>query len=1339
MTNITHTTTGATGIGAATGLPAGVIANWSGGTITISGTPTASGTFNYSVPLTGGCGTVDATGTITVTPDNTVSAASSSPTLCINTALTNITHTTTGATGIGASTGLPAGVSANWSGGTITISGIPTASGTFNYSIPLTGGCGTVDATGTITVTPDNTVSAASSSPTLCVNIAMTNITHTTTGATGIGAATGLPAGVSANWSGGTITISGTPTASGTFNYSIPLTGGCGTVNATGTITVNPDMTVSAASSSPTLCVNNAITNITHTTTGATGIGAATGLPAGVSANWSGGTITISGTPTATGTFNYSIPLTGGCGTANATGTITVNAYPTANISTASECENIPGSGQALNIDVTGLEAAINGTGTITWYTDNTYGTSYTPNNETVDNGEVFYFEVTQNGCTIQDSITYSVSGNINLNDPNPQFCEDIAGGGSVAGVDLTTFNNSVFSGASSYTWATGPTGVTINDGDSINIQVQQGSCPTVDIFVHFDVNPLPTSNPTSMEMCEDLAGSGQATFDLTTLDNTVNGGSGDAVTWFTDAATSSSIATPGAYVLGSTTVYALVTNATTSCTDTAAVTLIVNSLPNSSQASLEACDEGGNQATFDLTTLDNAINGSTSDAVTWFTDPATSVSIATPGAYVSGSTIVYALVTDATTSCTDTAAVTLTVNPLPTANNTSINLCDNGSGQATFDLTSVDNTVNGGTANMVTWFEDALATTPIVTPNSFTTGNDTVYAVVTDAVTLCMDTTDVYLILDPLPTANDQTPQLCEDAGTPGTVAGVDLTLLNNSIDGGAGNTLTWYTDAGLTTPVGAPTNTSVNDNDVFYVLVDNGTCSDTAMVTYTVTSTIALTAPAPVLCEDAIGSGNVANIDLTSFNTSVYSGGGATFDWYVDAGLTTPVGTPTNVTVSNGTSFYVDVTDGSCNNNDTLTFTVNAQSAGTVAPTICNGDTVIVNGTVYSSATTLTGTEIFTAANGCDSTVTVNITELPLITATLDSTVCNGGSFMFNGTTYDAANPTGTETLTAASGCDSVVTVTLTELPAITSTVDSTICSGDSFVINGTTYDATNTSGTEIMTAASGCDSVITVTVTVNPALSATPDPVAAVCLGESIVLTATSTGNGTITWYDTDGTTVIGTGSPFDVTGLITSTGNYTYFVNEAGACADALTPVSVTVGGVTASITATPNSGFMPLEVTFTNNSTTGVGIVYVWDFEGDGTPDDNTFEPTHIYPNLGTYVTSLVLTDGVCFDTASVIIEVIGESTILIPNVFTPNADGQNDVFTVSGTNLESVTGQIFNRWGQKLYEWDNVKGYWDGRTLAGEECPDGTYFYIIEATGLDGEEYFKKGGFSLIR
>ena len=331
---ITHTATGTNWITAASGLPEGVDVGFSSNVVSITGTPTTSGIFNYTVFLASDCGTLNATGTITVTPANTAGTASSTPTLCIGTALTPITHATTGATGIGAPTGLPSGVSANWAANTITISGTPTAAGTFNYSIPLTGGCGTVNATGTITVTPANTAGTASSTPTLCIGTALTPITHTTSGANGIGTPTNLPTGVSASWASNMITISGTPSSAGTFNYSIPLTGGCGTVNATGTITVRANNTVTAASSTPTLCINTPLTAITHTTTGATGIGTATGLPSGVLANWATNTITISGTPGAAGTFNYTIPLTGGCGTVNASGTITVN--PANTVGTAS-------------------------------------------------------------------------------------------------------------------------------------------------------------------------------------------------------------------------------------------------------------------------------------------------------------------------------------------------------------------------------------------------------------------------------------------------------------------------------------------------------------------------------------------------------------------------------------------------------------------------------------------------------------------------------------------------------------------------------------------------------------------------------------------------------------------------------------------------------------------------------------------------------------------------------------------------------------------------------------------------------------------------------------------
>jgi uncharacterized protein (TIGR02145 family) len=111
-----------------------------------------------------------------------------------------------------------------------------------------------------------------------------------------------------------------------------------------GSITVSgtPACAAAAASSTPTLTVNTVLTNITHTTTSATGIGTASGLPTGVTAAWSSNTITISGTPSVTGTFNYTIPLTGtSCSGVNATGTITVSAPSfTCGTSTISDIDN---------------------------------------------------------------------------------------------------------------------------------------------------------------------------------------------------------------------------------------------------------------------------------------------------------------------------------------------------------------------------------------------------------------------------------------------------------------------------------------------------------------------------------------------------------------------------------------------------------------------------------------------------------------------------------------------------------------------------------------------------------------------------------------------------------------------------------------------------------------------------------------------------------------------------------------------------------------------------------------------------------------------------------------
>ena len=116
------------------------------------------------------------------------------------------------------------------------------------------------------TITGDGPpVGLASTAPTLCINTVLTDITHTTREATGIGVATGLPAGVTASWVANVITISGTPTVSGTFNYSIPIMCVCGSDDATGTITVSPVLVGGTVSANQTIVSGTQPDDITLT------------------------------------------------------------------------------------------------------------------------------------------------------------------------------------------------------------------------------------------------------------------------------------------------------------------------------------------------------------------------------------------------------------------------------------------------------------------------------------------------------------------------------------------------------------------------------------------------------------------------------------------------------------------------------------------------------------------------------------------------------------------------------------------------------------------------------------------------------------------------------------------------------------------------------------------------------------------------------------------------------------------------------------------------------------------------------------------------------------------
>src|SRR5664280_317045 len=184
----------------------------------------------------------------------TSNTGSDAQTVCLNTAITDITYATVVATGA-TFTGLPTGVTGIWSTDVVTISGTPSESGSFPYTITLTGGgCSSITAAGIITVTADNTIilssAAGTNSQTVCTNTAITNITYATTGATGANV-TGLPTGVNGNWASNVVTISGTPSVSGVFNYIVTLTGGCGSITSNGTLSVNPTPIPTLTSSAP--------------------------------------------------------------------------------------------------------------------------------------------------------------------------------------------------------------------------------------------------------------------------------------------------------------------------------------------------------------------------------------------------------------------------------------------------------------------------------------------------------------------------------------------------------------------------------------------------------------------------------------------------------------------------------------------------------------------------------------------------------------------------------------------------------------------------------------------------------------------------------------------------------------------------------------------------------------------------------------------------------------------------------------------------------------------------------------------------------------------------------
>lgn len=128
-----------------------------------------------------------------------------------------------------------------------------------------------------------------------------------------------------------------------------------------------------------------------------------------------------------------------------------------------------------------------------------------------------------------------------------------------------------------------------------------------------------------------------------------------------------------------------------------------------------------------------------------------------------------------------------------------------------------------------------------------------------------------------------------------------------------------------------------------------------------------------------------------------------------------------------------------------------------------------------------------------------------------------------------------------------------------------------------------------------------------------------------------------------------------------------------------------------------------------------------------------------------YEHTGLYGVRLKVINTVgqnhCWDTTEMKDIRVIASLVNVPNVFTPNGDGINDIFRVQMLSVTSFHAIIINRWGRKVYEWSDPEGGWDGK-INGTEASPGTYYYIVTARGLEKNnppKHVKKGALLLVR
>ncbi|MCX8079745.1 MAG: gliding motility-associated C-terminal domain-containing protein [Bacteroidia bacterium] len=176
----------------------------------------------------------------------------------------------------------------------------------------------------------------------------------------------------------------------------------------------------------------------------------------------------------------------------------------------------------------------------------------------------------------------------------------------------------------------------------------------------------------------------------------------------------------------------------------------------------------------------------------------------------------------------------------------------------------------------------------------------------------------------------------------------------------------------------------------------------------------------------------------------------------------------------------------------------------------------------------------------------------------------------------------------------------------------------------------------------------------------------------------------------------------------------------------------------IASARASFLAKAEHSAVPAAIHLTNYSTSFLQTHWVLD-NNFSSPLSGT-QTSVFFNSPGTHSLTLVaIGQSGCNDTNTYVIRLFDKSSLRLPNIFTPNNDGVNDVFRPIMEGIKYIHVMIFNRWGLMVKEWNQLNGFWDGYTSADMPCVEGTYFVICEAEGVDGVRYSLKSSLQLVR